>query len=40
MAEADEIIEADIPILDALQPRMEQIIFAKLPNLGRLCGYC
>ncbi len=35
-----EIIEADTAVLDQLQPRMEQIIFAKLPNLGRLCGYC
>lgn len=39
-ANEPQVIEADIPILDALQPRMEQIIFAKLPNLGRLCGYC
>jgi len=37
---APPVIEDDIAILDALQPRMEQIIFAKLPNLGRLCGYC
>ena len=35
-----KIIAADVPVLDSLQPRMEQIIFAKLPNIGRLCGYC